>query len=467
VKPAALTSAALVWVKARVPELGIFCLGVLLRVSMSFSFKPTWSYDYFDHREVAQWILEHRALPAVDALRESFHPPLFYTLWATLMRFGVSENAMIAVPILLGTLRLALIWLGLELYLKDRSARLAALALAAVIAASVHIDGMVYPEALNNLLTTLSMLLCAALFRRPPQKRWRLAVLTGVVLALGMLTKISALMVVAALGTTALLELVLARRHLRFRVRAALPLALAFGVCALGCGWYFGRNLAAHHPLIVTSFDLNESVLVTESNKVPYLLRRSAEFIWGWSPAVFYFPYYKSGVAPHPQFFPVAVASSFVDYYNYSFFGIDHGASTPLHVNDGSLLPEVLRASQYSVLGGTVIFAASAVAWATAALTSLRRRAFAELCLLLVPPFMLLSALHYAVRYPVDHYGVVKGVYMQFGAPALFAAFGLAVSWSRKKPDRWPLFGLLLASLWCVTTYTVYARLRIPLLPVG
>ncbi|HET7539578.1 MAG TPA: glycosyltransferase family 39 protein [Polyangiaceae bacterium] len=458
---------ALRLLKARAPELFIFWVGLLLRVSMSWNFKPTWAYDYWNHVEVAKWMLEHHAVPPSDAMRESFHPPLFYALWATLMKLGVSEKAMIFVPIVFGTLRLALIWLGLELYVKDRSARLAGLALAAVCGASVHLDGMVYPEALNNLLTTASMLLGAALFRRQPRKRWRLAAVAGVVLALSMLTKISAVVVVLALGTTALLEFLLARRRIRFRIAAALPLALTFGVCALGCGWYFARNLVEHHALFVTSFDLGESVFVAESNKIPYFLRRPADYVFGWTPAIFYFPYFGSAIEPRPQFFPVAVVSTFVDYWNYSFFGLEHLVQTPLHVSDGSLLPDVLRASQYGALGGTVIFVASTVAWVCAVVVALRRKAFAELSLLLVPPFMLLSALHFAVKYPVDRYGVVKGVYIQFGAPALFAAFGLAVSWSRKKADRWPLFGLLLASLWCVATYTVYCRLRIPMLPVG
>jgi hypothetical protein len=133
------------WTKNHWPELAAFFLGALLRVSMAWTYRPEWSYDYGDHWAVVTWILQHGHLPPVDALREAFHPPLFYVVAAQLLKLGVSSKQMIALPIVCGTLRLALIWYGLERYLAEsRRARVAALALASVTASSVHIDGMVY-----------------------------------------------------------------------------------------------------------------------------------------------------------------------------------------------------------------------------------------------------------------------------------------------------------------------------------
>jgi hypothetical protein len=62
---------------------------------------------------------------------------------------------------------------------------------------------------------------------------------------------------------------------------------------------------------------------------------------------------------------------------------------------------------------------------------------------------------------------VIKGVYMTFGAPPVYALYGVAVGWSRRRPERWPLFGLLLVALWLVGAYSVLCRLGVPLVPFG
>jgi hypothetical protein len=339
-----------------------------------------------------------------------------------------------------------------------------------VLAASVHIDGMIYPEATSGMLLTAAMLLTPAVFRRAGWSRWRMASCLGFILGLAMLTKISGLVVIAALGATAGLEFLFSREDWATRTRQLLCWAWMLVVCIAVCGWYFSRNVRDYGRPFVTSFDVSsQHYLVADLQKVPYLERRTLGFFVGWDAAVPLFPYYPSGIEPRPHFFPVAVASTFVDYWNYSFSGLDPYVAVPGWPGDRlrPITPKLFRASQYAAAGGIVIFLATIVTWLAVMPRTFRRRDWGRLALLLVPLFTLLSALHFAVAYPLDSYGVVKGIYMHFGAPPLYALFGLAVAWAFQKPIRWPLFGALLGALWLVASYTLFCRLRVPILPLG
>ena len=457
------------WLRSRKPEVAVFLLGALLRISMSWTYPRSCAFDYGDHWDVVKWILAHGQIPQVEALREAFHPPFFYVTSALWLKAGFTANQLVAEPITCGILRLALIWWGLEIYLPhSRAARLSALALACVMAASVHVDGMVHPEALNGLWTTSAMLLPAAGFRRSGKDRWRFACAAGVLLGVGMLTKISASVIVASLGVACAAELLWQRRDLRAKLLAAVPWAATLALCVAICGWYFARNVREYHKLFLTSFDLRfEHSMVVESDKTPYLYRRPLGFFVGWDPAIFRFPYYSTSVRPNSQFWPVAVASTFVDYWNFSFSGLARDKATQIGALYYPLSPRILRASQFAVAGGTAIFLAVVAAWFNTIGKVFQRRDFATFFLLLIPLFTLLSAMHFAVTNPVDQYGVIKGVYMQFGAPPMYALFGLAVAWTTRNSDRWPVFALLMCALWLVGAYTIYCRLRLPLLPLG
>jgi hypothetical protein len=234
------------------------------------------------------------------------------------------------------------------------------------------------------------------------------------------------------------------------------------------CGWYFLRNVRDYGRPFVTTFDLkSQHWLVRPYDDVPVTDRRTLGFVVGWSQAIYSWPFWPAAVGEHPRFFPVAMASTFVDYWNFSFSGIDAAGRSPIFAGSRPMSPQVLAAARYAMLGGTVIMLASAAAWFVAMRRSLLRKNFGAVSVLLVPLFTVLAALHFAISYPIDSYGVTKGVYMQFGAAPMYVLFGLAVDWARRRVPRWPLLALLLASLWCVATYSFYCRLRFPLLPLG
>lgn len=468
-KPPSRLRRGLNWCLSRKLEVFVFSLGVALRGSMRFSFRPEWSYDSDLHWEVAEWIAKHHRVPPVEAVFQAQHPPLYYSLAATLFEHGVPRREMVWLSVLFGTCRLALIWAALEIYLPGRRwARVSTLALASVIAASVHLDGMIYPESMSCMWICAALLLVPAAFRQRWHARYRLTLGVGLLLGLSMLTKISAIVVIGALGATVGLELFLNDDTLLARAKNALPWAAMLAVVVAVCGWYFMRNVRDYGQPFVTTFDLqSQHSLVRPYDNVPLGDRRSFGFVVNWSQAIYAWPFWPSAMGEHPRFFPVAMASTFVDYWNFSFSGLNPAGQSPIWAGSRPMSAQVLAAARYAMWGGTVIMLASAAAWFVAMRHSLLSRDFGAVCVLLVPLFTVLAALQFAITYPVDSYGVTKGVYMQFGAAPMYLLFGLALDWAHRRVQRWPLLALLLAALWGVAAYTVYCRLRIPLLPLG
>ena len=453
------------WLAARKIEVAVFLLGVLLRLSMVWNFHFGWNYDSEAHWEVIQWILNHRMLPNVESTFESFHPPLYYAIAAFLVRLGFTRATLVWFSILCGVVRLATIWAGLELYVVgSRWARVAGLALAAVVCASVHLDGMVYTEPLNCLLTAVAMLLVPLGFRRSARFRWPVTVVVGFVLGLAVLTKVSAIAVLGAVGAAALVEFVHGRRPLPARIGSALPWLGTLIVFVGVCGWYYGRNVRQYGSPFVTSFSLpSQHWLVADAEKDGFSDRRTLGFLFDWDDGIYKSPYRPSGLNPRPRFFPVAIASSVVDYWGYGFAGYDQLGQPSTGMKP---IAKVRNVSRLAALGGTVIFFAVVVAWAVSMVRVLRHRDAGRLALLLVPFVMLLATLHFVIGSPVDDYGVTKGVYMAFGAPPFYALFGIAVGWAHRKPIRWPILAVLLVALWFVAAYTVVCRLGIKIFPV-
>lgn len=455
-----------VWLSGHASEVALLLLGISLRASMRFRYDVDWAYDASEHWKYVEWLVAQRRLPPIasgspDDLFEAFHPPLSYLVNAILSGHGVSRANMAWVSIFAGSARLGLIWWGLEHYLPSRPwARRSALALAAVLPASIHLEGMLFGEPLNGLFAMGLMLVAAPLLLAPAAPRWWLrAVAAGVLLGLGLLTKISILTVIAALCSAVALALWHHRRDgwrgLSLRLR---PWPLLLAVATAVCGWYFARNVSKFGRPFITSFESTEVSQMKGTGDIPVIDRRPLGFVVGWSNDIFEVPYWPSALQPHARFFPVAIASTFVDYWNYSFSGIPVTAKAAHQSNGRPITPNLMTVSRGSMLGGTLLAATMAIALPACLRSCLRRRDWAGVGLLLVPLFTLAASLKFAIEYPFDLLGVVKGVYMQFGFPPLIASFGAAVDWSRRRPLRWPLCALLLLGLALVALYTVTCR---------
>lgn len=456
------------WLGMRKTELAVFLLGAALRVTMGISFQPEWAYDAHGHFAVIDWYVKHQAIPAPDVLFHAFHPPLFYTIGALIKSGGGDLESIQWLSIICGILRLALIWAGLELYLKARPARIAALSLVAVLTASVHTDGMVYGEPLSGLLAAVALLMTPLIFQRSPARRWWLASGLGVVLGLSMLTKVSNLVIIASIGFCGLCEVLFKRFEGRQRWSALGSWALVGALCIAVSGWYYARNVRDYGRPFVTSFDLpTDSKTVEAARKKPLLERRSLGYAFGYSADIYRYPYYPASVEPHSNFFSALLAATFNDYWNYSYSGLDPQAPSPMRTPIGRpLTPALLELSRRAVLGGTLIALATACATWFGLRKLLAERNWGLIALVLAPLLVVAAALQFAIANPVDQSGVVKGNYLQFAAPPLYGLFGVAVAWAHEKPIRWPLASLLWLSLWLVAAYSIYCRTRILVIPL-
>jgi hypothetical protein len=441
------------------PELAVFLLGVVLRLSMSWNFHPLWSYDTDFHWAVVTWVAEHREIPAPETLFEAFHPPLYYVLAAALTKLGVNRAGMAWLSIVPSILELAVIWAGLELYVtRSRVARVSALALAAVTSALIHLGGMVYPESLNCFLNAVILLVVPLVFRRQGADRWLPAMLVGVLFGLAMLTKISGAATILAVGVGVLLEFAFSRRPFARRASNALAWLASIVVCVAVSGWYFGRNVREYGTPFVTSFTLpSQEWLVATAEQKPLVDRRPLGFLFGWDRSLYVHPFRLPETGTHERLFPVAIASTFIDFWGYGYAGFDH----PYARRRGGMREqyETLGIARGAMAGGTVVFFAAALAWVAAARRTLRFRDFGRLTVILAPLSMLVATIQFATAYPVDLYGVVKGIYMSFGAPPLYAAFGIATGWAARSPRRLPVLVLLMASLVAIAIYSIDCRL--------
>jgi hypothetical protein len=437
----------------------LIAFGVFLRATMAITYDVTWGYDFPDHWTHIEWFLTHWKMPPLGVSREAYHPPLYYFLAALVHRAGVHMLHMNVVSILCGSLRLATIWFGLERNLTwNRPARLVALAVAAVLPASVHTDGMVTNESLNNLLSAIALVLMLEMLRTESARRWLVALVLGLVVGLGLLTKISALALVGAGGVAAIVELCwVGRNGWRARAGRYLPWVGALVVAFAVSGWYFAHNQRTHGKMFLSGFDGLDAPWLASLANLSYVDRRKAKFFYGWTNDIYASPYCPTGVMPESYFWTPLVASTFVDYYSFGFAQrtppVESYNSRPVPVKAAAL-------SSFAVMGGTWIAIATMLAWLVAAFSVWRSKNVGHLLILLVPLMALLGQLHFAVKFAIDAQGPIKGAYIQFAALPLYGLFGLAATWGWRR--GWPgklAIVLHAVAFATVAIYCLYARL--------
>lgn len=470
-------TAAWRWLRARAPEAAIFAFGAFLRITMAYRFDPRWGIDANAHWAVVEWMAKHAALPPQEQFTEAIHPPFFYAVAALLTRHGFTRAQIVAFPILFGTIRLALFWAGLEWLLPNRRwVRLPAFVLAATLPASVYMDGCLFPEPMHATFVAAALLAVPRVFEAPRNRRWKWAALVGLLLGLALLTKVTGIVVFVAIAIAVVCDVAFTPASDRKeRLARLLPWSAALGVCLAIAGWYYARNVVKYHKPFLTSFDTTERAgAEARLGKLPLLDRRTLGFFIGWDTGIYEFPYFKGGdPSEHPRFLTIAMASTFLDYYNAAFSGLDPGTPGPVRsgrsgsVHSHVLTPRLVSLGRWAAAAGTLLLLVSTVAGALCVVRMFRDRRWGLFCLTLVPFVTVFFQLYAALRYPFDDIAVIKGTYMQFGMLPMIAFFGIAVEWSRARLRRIPLTAALLAALWVVSAYTLYCRTRITLLPVS
>jgi len=447
-----------------VPELCALGAGILIRLSMALLYDARIGFDFNAHWPHIQYIATRHALPPLEFNTTAAHPPLYHLIAAAVVAPGLGPGALGWMAALWGMLRLGLVWAGLEKWLPEsRLARVIALALAAVLPAAAHLDGMITNE-------TLVMLMSAAVFVVTPSaiaaaRTGQIGPMLGLggLLALALMSKVSASVLIVSVAVAIGLEIVRARppsawrRALRVR---ALPLIAGTLVLAAVAGPWFVRNLALYGHAAPSAYEGPLKRNQAPYEAIPYFDRRPLGFYLGWNLGIYVHPLYPTGIKPNARFFPVLIASTFNDYYVYSYSGGGR------YRTDRSVSAAGVTLGCLSVWAGTAIALVTVIAWFAAVRVLWRRRADGEpdprFALLLAPLGALLGQLHFATKYPNDNFGPIKGAYLQFVAPVLCALFGVGVAWMwRQARWRWRIPAM--AAIGCVALVAAYsAHARFP-----
>ncbi|HEX8952954.1 MAG TPA: hypothetical protein VF945_13955 [Polyangia bacterium] len=436
------------------PELSLVTLGIALRVAMNVSYDVRWSYDFDDHWAYIEHLAHQWSWMPLAESRAAYHPPLYHALAALAVRAGAGVQAIGWISIGSGCARLMLIFWGLERWLDEsRAARLAALALAAVLPASVHVDGMLTNEALNGLLGTAATLLAARYFVVDGAARWRRGLELGAVVGLALLVKVSALVILGAVALVGIVEAV--RAHDAARAR---PLAAVVVAAALVSGAWFAHCRAAHGKWILSGFDGADAPRAVGHLDQPYWRRRPLGFYVGFAPHIFAAPYAPTGLAPRADFATPLFASAFVDYYNYGYAPYPAELDSALRGNYRPLRRDVLALSRVSIAGGALVAVATLAGFVGCVVVCWRRRDWPRLAMLAVPALAVAGQLHFAVKFPIDSEGMVKAVYLQFAAAPLCATFGVAVAWLWQRRRTRALAVAELAAVAAVAVYAIACR---------
>jgi 4-amino-4-deoxy-L-arabinose transferase-like glycosyltransferase len=451
------------WSRAHVPELCALALGLLIRLSMALLYDARIGFDFNAHWPHIQYIATRHALPPLDFNTTACHPPLYHLIGAAVVSLGLDAGALGWMSALWGMLRLVLVWVALERWLPEsRLARVVALALAAVLPAAAHLDGMITNETLVMLVSAGVFIVAPSAIAAARSGRVAPMVTLGLLLALALMSKVSASVLVVSIAVAIGLEIVRTRpwpsgwwRALRVRAR---PLIAGALVLAAVAGPWFVRNVILYGQAAPSAYEGSLKRNQAPYEAIPYWQRRPLGFYLGWDLPIYVHPLYPSGIKPNAHFFPVLLASTFNDYYLYSY----HAGGQ--YKGDRRVSAAGVTLGAMSVMAGTPIALVTVIAWFGALRVLWRRRGDgdpgARLALLLAPLLALIGQIHFATKYPNDNFGPIKGAYLQFVAPILCALFGVGVAWMwRRRRWRWRVPAL--AAMGCVllvAAYSVHGR---------
>jgi hypothetical protein len=437
-------------------EIIALTLGVALRVAL-FHYDYAFGYDFDAHMKYVHWVADNHSLPPIEAFYVAYHPPLYYALAAVLVTFGLASRGLLVVSILLGIIKLGIVWYGARRLLPEGPARPVAMLAAAVVPAGVYLDGMVSNEALLTLLCAAAIVMIPRFVDEPTLKR---GMALSVLLGLAMDTKVSALMIIVALALGGGLVALRRGRAAALPIAAAVALALAIALPV------HARHYGSVHKLFPTTFDTTgwERKIVAQAEWKPYLERRSLAYVLSpGSGAIFDKPWWPSDSepdSPRSYFWPQLVATAFSDYFLVRFDGVPRAGEPTLRL----AWQRPLRASTVpwmrgSVLGGALLSATVMCAFFACGVAAWRARKIGMLVLLASLALAVAGQLHFAWKFPFDKQGMVKAHYLQFLAPVLCGLLGVAIDWLWKR--RWgrPIAALNLLALAAVAAYTVRTRL--------
>jgi 4-amino-4-deoxy-L-arabinose transferase-like glycosyltransferase len=451
--------------RGHIPELIVVAFGLGLRISLTKTFDVTLGYDYPAHLQFAKYIQEHWRIPPYQLNFSTYNPSLYYWLAALLLKLGCTVQALGRISIICASLQLLVMWVGLEIYLREsRLARVLALLMFATLPAALHLAGFVSNHCLHDLFCTAAEVLLPQVFLRRGRAVVGYAIAGGCCMGLALLTKISGVSILEALVLAVVLAVFRALGSRKQVARALLPgAALVVGVVALVAGWHYVRHKILYGGFVLIAFDAYTEV--DPVYRIPYLDRRPLGFVVYWEDGIYRTPFWPIGMRPNARFWPTLMTTTFTDYYNFAFVPPPIPGHHAIKMSGKLMRQAAFPPARAAVIGGTILAALLVAAWLGSARALWRRDDHARLLLILTAMVAVLNQLHFAIRFPFDGHGVIKGTYLQFAGPiyCALAALGIGWLWDRGRPISRLLALVGMAGIALSASYSIYAKIVVPI----
>jgi len=269
--------------------------GVAVRVNNVAVFPLLHGYDGFGHFTYIWYMAENWRVPLSPAGWSFFHPPLYYAFMASIWKLASGTDPVLrlkAGTMVMAMLSLAHAWVSYVVVRRYFPGKwlIHLLAVGLMLFLPVHLYSVAFlgNEGLNASLCSLSLL---ALLWVLEKENWQRAALLGLLLGLAMLTKFSALAVVAGSFATLGLRMVLRRRW----SGGLRTLVIVGSVMMMVCGWYYARNVS----LYGTPFKLSreEFMVAHVENTQPHAERGILDYIT-FDPMIFRRPEWPRSFVP-------------------------------------------------------------------------------------------------------------------------------------------------------------------------
>lgn len=244
--------------RASIPPRALLGCGIALRLAVFCALGP---YNNDQHAQVVQHIVEYGDLPDSLQLGQSYHPPLYYLLAASILRFSGSLKAVQAVSLALsiGSLLVLYQLIFASGMLREGRAQWVGFALVCALPQLVMNSLYISNDTLAVFLGCLSVLQAQRFIRQP---EWRSVLPLAALLGLGLSTKFTFLAFAPVLA--ALVAFVAWRAPLRRGTAIAMVLAFATVAGVLG-SYKFVDNARRYHDPFVSNLDKGGAWIAEQS----------------------------------------------------------------------------------------------------------------------------------------------------------------------------------------------------------
>lgn len=318
--------------------IAITLVGLALRIEHALTFDgPLRGSDYGVYVQGARWMSTHWRpfnFTGEVSYQVRYQPPFWYFVAALILRVTGSERAVASLSVAGFLIRQVLLAKILARAAPGRPlARGAALALHTLLPLGVLIDGKVNPE---GTVATLVFLAVYALFTMereasaPEGIRLRTAAAFGLISGLAVLAKGTGVtVVIAAALFTAYQAGALSRGGVRaLFAHLLVPMSFAAIVFVAAVGWWCVPNIQKYNHPFPHEWDLDAQTNPVGVMAQPALYRRPLGWTLPFELSYYDVPVIRSPIEPRPNFWGVAVAGTWADFYNRGFCRLQGGEAT-------------------------------------------------------------------------------------------------------------------------------------------